>query len=170
MRLSTKSRYAVTSLLDMVMHSEQGPVSLADISMRQGISLSYLEQLFAKMRRNNLVVSTRGPGGGYRLSVPPEEVSVSDIILSVDDKVEVTNKDALPGANNYEPCLTEQLWEELSNQISNYLTGISLADMMANQENEEIALENEELVREKAEFEEEMPEHTYHQNFVAGQS
>ena len=130
MRLSTKSRYAVTSLLDMVMHSEKGPVSLADISQRQGISLSYLEQLFAKMRRNKLVVSTRGPGGGYRLSVPPEEVSISDIIFAVDDKLEVTNKDALPGASNYEPCLTEQLWDELSQQISTYLTGISLADMM----------------------------------------
>jgi Rrf2 family transcriptional regulator, iron-sulfur cluster assembly transcription factor len=137
MRLSTKSRYAVTSLLDMVMHSDKGPVSLADISQRQGISLSYLEQLFAKMRRNNLVVSTRGPGGGYRLSVSPEDVSVSDIILSVDDKVEVTNKDALPGANNYEPCLTEQLWDELSQQISSYLTGISLADMIRNQVSEE---------------------------------
>lgn len=137
MRLSTKSRYAVSSLLDMVMHSDKGPVSLADISERQGISLSYLEQLFAKMRRKNLVVSTRGPGGGYRLSASPEEVSVSDIILSVDDKVEVTNKDALPGANNYEPCLTEQLWEELSQQISGYLTSISLADMIRNQITEE---------------------------------
>jgi Rrf2 family transcriptional regulator, iron-sulfur cluster assembly transcription factor len=137
MRLSTKSRYAVSSLLDMVMHSDKGPVSLADISQRQGISLSYLEQLFAKMRRNKLVISTRGPGGGYRLSVSPEEVSVSDIILSVDDKVEVTNKDALPGANNYEPCLTEQLWDELSEQISSYLTGISLADMIRNQNSED---------------------------------
>lgn len=134
MRLSTKSRYAVTSLLDMVMHSDNGPVSLAEISSRQGISLSYLEQLFSKMRKNELVVSTRGPGGGYRLSKPSEQVTISDIISSVDDKVEVSNKDALPGANNYEPCLTEQLWEELSQQISNYLTGISLADMINNQD------------------------------------
>ena len=117
MRLSTKSRYAVTSLLDMVMHSNQGPVSLADISQRQGISLSYLEQLFAKMRKNRLVVSTRGPGGGYRLSQPPEQVNISDIITAVDDKLEVSNKDALPGASKYEPCLTEQLWDELSDQI-----------------------------------------------------
>lgn len=134
MRLSTKSRYAVTSLLDMVMHSDQGPVSLADISERQGISLSYLEQLFAKMRKNNLVVSTRGPGGGYRLSTDPANVNVSDIITSVDEKLEVSNKDALPGAHNYEPCLTEQLWDELSDQISTYLTNISLADMINNQE------------------------------------
>ena len=133
MRLSTKSRYAVTSLLDMVMNSDKGPVSLAEISRRQGISLSYLEQLFAKMRRNNLVVSTRGPGGGYSLSTAPEEVSISDIICAVDEKVEVTNKDALVGSAAYEPCLTEQLWEELSEQISSYLTNISLADMINNQ-------------------------------------
>ncbi len=133
MRLSTKSRYAVTSLLDMVMNSDKGPVSLAEISRRQGISLSYLEQLFAKMRRNNLVVSTRGPGGGYSLSTAPEEVSISDIICAVDEKVEVTNKDALAGSAAYEPCLTEQLWEELSEQISTYLTNISLADMINNQ-------------------------------------
>ena len=133
MRLSTKSRYAVTSLLDMVMNSDKGPVSLAEISRRQGISLSYLEQLFAKMRRNNLVVSTRGPGGGYSLSTAPEEVSISDIICAVDEKVEVTNKDALVGSAAYEPCLTEQLWEELSDQISTYLTNISLADMINNQ-------------------------------------
>ena len=133
MRLSTKSRYAVTSLLDMVMNSQKGPVSLAEISRRQGISLSYLEQLFAKMRRNNLVVSTRGPGGGYSLSTEPGEVSISDIICAVDDKVEVTNKDALAGSGPYEPCLTEQLWEELSEQISTYLTNISLADMINNQ-------------------------------------
>ncbi len=133
MRLSTKSRYAVTSLLDMVMNSGKGPVSLAEISRRQGISLSYLEQLFAKMRRNNLVVSTRGPGGGYSLSTEPEKVSISDIICAVDDKVEVTNKDALAGSAAYEPCLTEQLWEELSDQISTYLTNISLADMINNQ-------------------------------------
>ena len=124
----------MTSLLDMVMHSENTPVSLAEISERQGISLSYLEQLFAKMRRNNLVVSTRGPGGGYRLSASPEDICVSDIISAVDDKLEVSNKDALPGATNYEPCLTEQLWEELSDQISSYLDRVSLADMLKNQE------------------------------------
>ena len=133
MRLSTKSRYAVTSLLDMVMNSGKGPVSLAEISSRQGISLSYLEQLFAKMRRNNLVISTRGPGGGYTLSTDPAKVSISDIIYAVDDKLEVTNKDALPGGETYEPCLIEQLWEELSEQISDYLTNISLQDMINNQ-------------------------------------
>jgi Rrf2 family iron-sulfur cluster assembly transcriptional regulator len=136
MRLSTKSRYAVQSLLDMVMHSADSPVSLADISQRQGISLSYLEQLFSKMRRNNLVVSTRGPGGGYRLSGEPQDICISDVISAVDDKVEVGNKDALPGASNYEPCLTEQLWDELSAQISGYLNRVSLADMIQNWDDE----------------------------------
>ena len=134
MRLSTKSRYAVTSLLDLVLHADQGPVSLADISLRQGISLSYLEQLFAKMRRNKLVVSTRGPGGGYRLGNAPEEVCIADVISAVDEEMRVTNKDVLEGSGDYEPCLTEQLWEELSEQIQNYLTTISLADMVANEE------------------------------------
>ena len=145
MRLSTKSRYAVTSLLDMVLHCENGPVSLAEISELQGISLSYLEQLFAKMRRNNLVASTRGPGGGYLLNDTPESVFIADIIAAVDDKVVVSNKDALPGSQDYEPCLTEQLWEELSDQIANYLNGISLADMIKNEEEAASILAQEKL-------------------------
>jgi len=134
MRLSTKSRYAVTSLLDLVMHSDQGPVSLADISVRQGISLSYLEQLFAKMRRNKLVVSTRGPGGGYSLGGTPDQVCIADVISAVDEELRVVDKSAAEGSASYEPCLTEQLWEELSAEIEDYLTKISLADMMQNDE------------------------------------
>jgi Rrf2 family iron-sulfur cluster assembly transcriptional regulator len=134
MRLSTKSRYAVTSLIDMVMHSDTGPVSLADISIRQGISLSYLEQLFAKMRRNKLVVSTRGPGGGYSLENSPESVCIADIIKAVDEEMNIMNKDVMDGSTNFEPCLTEKLWEELSEQIHDYLTTISLADMMQDEE------------------------------------
>ncbi len=130
MRLSTKSRYAVTSLLDLVMHSDQGPVSLSDISVRQGISLSYLEQLFAKMRRNNLVVSTRGPGGGYSLGGTPDQVCIADVINAVDEELSVANE----SGTTYEPCLTEILWQELSDEIENYLTTISLADMMENEE------------------------------------
>ena len=148
MRLSTKSRYAVTSLLDMVMHSDQGPVSLADISVRQGISLSYLEQLFAKMRRNKLVARTRGPGGGYSLKNSPEDVCIADVINAVDDKMNVTNKDVMDGSTDFEPCLTEQLWEELSEQIQEYLTTISLADMMQN--NEVVALSRSHDLRQKA--------------------
>ncbi len=134
MRLSTKSRYAVTSLIDMVLHSDTGPVSLADISVRQGISLSYLEQLFAKMRRNKLVASTRGPGGGYSLEDTPETVCIADIIRAVDEEMNVTNKDVMDGSTDFEPCLTEKLWEELSEQIHDYLATISLADMMQDEE------------------------------------
>jgi Rrf2 family iron-sulfur cluster assembly transcriptional regulator len=143
MRLSTKSRYAVTSLLDMVMHSEQGPVSLGDISIRQGISLSYLEQLFAKMRRNKLVVSTRGPGGGYSLDGSPAEVCIADVIKAVDEVMQITNKDVLEGSTDYEPCLTEQLWEELSEQIEDYLTTISLADMMEKEDVRSLSLDHD---------------------------
>ena len=139
MRLSTKSRYAVTSLLDLVMHSDQGPVSLADISVRQGISLSYLEQLFAKMRRNKLVVSTRGPGGGYSLGATPDRVCIADVINAVDEEMQVADKDIVNSPADYEPCLTEQLWEELSAEIENYLTTISLADMMNNEEVRELS-------------------------------
>lgn len=139
MRLSTKSRYAVTSLLDLVMHSDKGPVSLADISVRQGISLSYLEQLFAKMRRNKLVVSTRGPGGGYSLGDSPEQVCIADVINAVDEVMQVADKDISNAPSNYEPCLTEQLWEELSAEIESYLTTISLADMMKNDEVQELS-------------------------------
>jgi len=139
MRLSTKSRYAVTSLLDLVMHSDHGPVSLADISIRQGISLSYLEQLFAKMRRNKLVVSTRGPGGGYSLGSSPDQVCIADVINAVDEEIQVADKDVVNGSPSYEPCLTEQLWQELSTEIENYLTTISLADMMRNGEVQELS-------------------------------
>jgi Rrf2 family iron-sulfur cluster assembly transcriptional regulator len=139
MRLSTKSRYAVTSLLDLVMHSDHGPVSLADISIRQGISLSYLEQLFAKMRRNKLVVSTRGPGGGYSLGESPDQVCIADVINAVDEEMQVADKDVSNGSPSYEPCLTEQLWQELSTEIENYLTTISLADMMRNNEVQELS-------------------------------
>ena len=139
MRLSTKSRYAVTSLLDLVMHSDEGPVSLADISIRQGISLSYLEQLFAKMRRNKLVVSTRGPGGGYSLGSSPDQVCIADVVNAVDEIMQIADKDVNNGSVGYEPCLTEQLWEELSAEIENYLTTISLADMMRNDEVKELS-------------------------------
>jgi Rrf2 family iron-sulfur cluster assembly transcriptional regulator len=121
------------------MHSDKGPVSLADISVRQGISLSYLEQLFAKMRRNNLVISTRGPGGGYSLGNSPDQVCIADVINAVDEELQISDRDAANAAADYEPCLTEQLWEELSAEIENYLTTISLADMMSNDEVQELS-------------------------------
>ena len=131
MRLTTKGRYAVTAVLDLALHQDNGPVSLAAISQRQCISLSYLEQLFAKLRRNQIVSSTRGPGGGYTLTNTIDEVSVSDIILAVDETCKVVDCDENDGCQNNYQCLTHDLWQELSNEIRTFLDGISLAEIMS---------------------------------------
>ncbi|VAW53120.1 Iron-sulfur cluster regulator IscR [hydrothermal vent metagenome] len=131
MRLTTKGRYAVTAVLDLALHQDGGPVSLAAISERQDISLSYLEQLFAKLRRNGIVSSTRGPGGGYKLTNSAHDVSVSDIILAVDESCKVVDCSDNDGCHDgaYQ-CLTHDLWQELSNEIRSFLDGISLAEVM----------------------------------------
>lgn len=134
MRLSTKGRYAVMAMADLATH-EVGlrPVSLADIAERQEISLSYLEQLFAKLRRSGLVASVRGPGGGYRLSRPSAEVRISDIIMAVDEPIEATRcklgsaKGCGGGGGR---CITHDLWEELGHQIHRYLSSVTLADVV----------------------------------------
>ncbi len=131
MRLTTKGRYAVTAVLDLALHQDTGPVSLAAISERQGISLSYLEQLFAKLRRNNIVSSTRGPGGGYMLTNKVDEVSVSDIILAVDESCKVVDCNDTEGCHSGYQCLTHDLWQELSNEIRSFLDGITLSEIMA---------------------------------------
>jgi Rrf2 family iron-sulfur cluster assembly transcriptional regulator len=131
MRLTTKGRYAVTAVLDLALHQDKGPVSLAAISERQCISLSYLEQLFAKLRRNNIVSSTRGPGGGYKLTNNVDEVSVSDIILAVDETCKVVDCDENDGCHGSYQCLTHDLWQELSNEIRSFLDGITLAEIMS---------------------------------------
>ncbi len=131
MRLTTKGRYAVTAVLDLALHQENGPVSLAAISERQCISLSYLEQLFAKLRRNNIVSSTRGPGGGYKLSSGIDEISISDIILAVDESCQVVDcNDGDSDCGEYQ-CLTHDLWQELSNEIRTFLDGITLSEIMS---------------------------------------
>jgi len=130
MRLTTKGRYAVTAMLDLAIHYENGPITLADISQRQCISLSYLEQLFAKLRRQGLVESTRGPGGGYRLSRSPQDIPVADVILAVDEKVETTRCGGLSNCQDDEQCLTHELWSELSQQIYQFLCGISLGNLV----------------------------------------
>ena len=132
MRLSTKGRYAVMAMVDLAANSNGSPVSLADIAERQEISLSYLEQLFAKLRKGGLVKSVRGPGGGYLLAHAMEESRVSDIILAVDEPIRVTR--CAPGSPtgcriNKSRCLTHDLWEELGNQIHLYLSSVSLADI-----------------------------------------
>lgn len=131
MRLSTKGRYAVTAMLDLAIHDGKGPVTLADISQCQGISLSYLEQLFAKLRRDGLVEGVRGPGGGYRLAKAATDISIADIIGAVDEKVDATLCEGKENCQDGERCLTHDLWSSLSAQIFNYLDGINLADFLA---------------------------------------
>lgn len=131
MRLTTKGRYAVTAMLDLALHYKDGPITLADISSRQGISLSYLEQLFSKLRKNGLVDSARGPGGGYRLSRDAEEICVADVITAVDEKVDAMRCNGLGNCHEEGECLTHELWCDLSNQIYAFLQGISLAKLVA---------------------------------------
>ncbi len=131
MRLTTKGRYAVTAMLDLAMHSKGDPVSLSDISDRQGISLSYLEQLFSKLRQKTLVTSVRGPGGGYSLGRIPDSISVAEIINAVNESVDATNCSGQGDCQNGEMCLTHYLWEDLSEQIRSFLGDISLASLIA---------------------------------------
>ena len=126
MKLTSKGRYAVTAMLDLALHAEQGPVTLAGISERQGISLSYLEQLFAKLRKGGLVEGVRGPGGGYRLARPANQISVADIIESVDEKLDMTQCGGKGNCSQGEKCLTHQLWYELSCNLYRFLSGIKL--------------------------------------------
>lgn len=132
MRLTTKGRYAVMAMVDLAKVSGQNPVSLADIAARQEISQSYLEQLFAKLRKSGLVKSVRGPGGGYKLSHTPEKIRVSDIIVAVDEPLRATRCDpeSKKGCmGDKSRCLTHDLWEELGNQIHLFLSTVSLADV-----------------------------------------
>ena len=130
MRLTTKGRYAVTAMLDLSLHHDEGPITLADIAERQGISLSYLEQLFSRMRKRGLVFSVRGPGGGYSLARPTEEITIAEIITAVDESVDTTRCHGAHNCQNNELCLTHDLWEDLSTRIYDYLDQVSLHDMM----------------------------------------
>lgn len=145
MRLTTKGRYAVTAMLDLALHSANGPVSLADISGRQEISLSYLEQLFAKLRQRDLVASVRGPGGGYRLKRPVEEIFVAQIIDAVNESVDATHCNGAGNCQQGEVCLTHYLWSDLSEQIHQFLNGISLASLMARGEVQAVSLRQAKL-------------------------
>ncbi len=142
MRLTTKGRYAVTAMLDLALHAGEGPVALVEISQRQGISLSYLEQLFARLRRNGLVKSTRGPGGGYQLARGGEAISVADVITAVDENVDATRCGGAGNCQGETPCITHYLWQGLSEQIYQFLDGISLQDLVQqNQAREEASVE-----------------------------
>lgn len=131
MRLTTKGRYAVTAMLDLALHSDQGPVSLADISVRQGISLSYLEQLFARLRQFKLVKSVRGPGGGYQLMGNTSEISVAQVVDAVSESLDATRCEGKGNCHEGEVCLTHHLWENLSEQIHRFLSDITLADLVS---------------------------------------
>ena len=148
MRLTTKGRYAVTAMLDLAFHSQNNPVTLTDIAERQTISLSYLEQLFARLRRAGMVTGIRGPGGGYTLSRQAKEINVADIIVAVDEQIDPTNCGGKGDCQNNKACLTHDLWMGLSNQIRGYLESISLGDLLEQNNTQTIAKRQENDVQE----------------------
>jgi Rrf2 family iron-sulfur cluster assembly transcriptional regulator len=133
MRLTTKGRFAVTAMLDLALRGDKGPVTLAGISERQAISLSYLEQLFSRLRRHELVESVRGPGGGYYLAKKPDEVSVADIIRAVDEPIDATQCGGKENCHDEHRCLTHDLWTGLNAHIFEYLDNVTLAMLVAKQ-------------------------------------
>ncbi|MBU6485084.1 MAG: Fe-S cluster assembly transcriptional regulator IscR [Betaproteobacteria bacterium] len=133
MRLTTKGRFAVTAMIDVTMHGVRGPVTLAAISERQRISLSYLEQLFGKLRRHGMVESVRGPGGGYNLARDAETVTVADVILAVDEPIDATQCGGLENCLDDRRCMTHELWAGLNAHIFNYLRSVTLADLVRQQ-------------------------------------
>lgn len=140
MRLTTKGRYAVTAMLDLAIHGGDGPVPLADISHRQGISLSYLEQLFARLRRQNLVESTRGPGGGYRLGRQASDIAVVEVLAAIDENIDTTRCERQGNRPGGEHGLTHELWMDLSDRIYDFLSHIKLGDLVNRQGIREVAL------------------------------
>ena len=130
MRLTTKGRYAVTAMLDLAIHHGSGPTALADIAQRQGISLSYLEQLFSRLRKRSLVSSVRGPGGGYNLARNAAKIHIAEVISAVDENVDTTRCGGAQNCQNDGPCLTHDLWQDLSSRIYDYLDRISLQDLV----------------------------------------
>ncbi len=140
MRLTTKGRFAVTAMIDVAMHGGKGPVTLAAVSGRQHISLSYLEQLFGKLRRSGLVDSVRGPGGGYTLARAPDTVSVADIILAVDEPIDATQCGGRENCHDDRRCMTHDLWAGLNDHIFSYLHGVSLEALVTQQKPADVAV------------------------------
>jgi Rrf2 family iron-sulfur cluster assembly transcriptional regulator len=132
MRLTTKGRFAVTAMMDLALQAGSEPVTLAEISARQHISLSYLEQLFGKLRRQALVKSVRGPGGGYRLAKATQDIAVADIILAVDEPIDATQCGGKENCQDERKCLTHDLWASLNAHIFNYLRSVTLAELVRN--------------------------------------
>ena len=137
MRLTTKGRFAVTAMVDLALRDGSGPVTLAEISSRQKISLSYLEQLFGKLRRHQLVDSVRGPGGGYRLAKDTGRISVAEIILAVDEPIDATQCGGKENCRDEQKCLTHDLWATLNERIFGYLEGVTLRQLVDNQRTRE---------------------------------
>jgi len=133
MKLTTKGRFAVTAMIDLALRQHAGPVTLAGIAERQKISLSYLEQLFGKLRRNHLVASVRGPGGGYTLAKPTEAVSIADIILAVDEPLDATNCGGMKNCHDEQPCMTHELWTSLNKRMYEYLHSVNLENLVQQQ-------------------------------------
>jgi Rrf2 family iron-sulfur cluster assembly transcriptional regulator len=146
MRLTTKGRFAVTAMIDLALRETHGPVTLAGISQRQKISLSYLEQLFGKLRRFNIVESTRGPGGGYTLARKSEEISVADIIVAVDEPLDATQCGGKGNCHtdegNHGRCMTHDLWSNLNSKMVEYLSSVSLKDLVYQQEGRGVVLQD----------------------------
>ena len=134
MRLTTKGRFAVTAMLDLAMNAQNGAVKLNDISERQNISLSYLEQLFGKLRRAKLVDSIRGPGGGYILGRDAGEINIAQIIAAAEDELDATLCKGKANCQSGAPCLTHNLWENLNHTINAYLSSVTLAGLLAQQQ------------------------------------
>tara|TARA_Y100001958_G_scaffold57506_1_gene38692 strand:- start:237 stop:662 length:426 start_codon:yes stop_codon:yes gene_type:complete len=133
MKLTTKGRYAVMAMADLALFKDKGPTSLTDISLRQNISLAYLEQIFLKLKNNNLVKSVRGPKGGYVLEIPPEQIKILNIISAVDEKVKTLNckKESKKGCNNkFTKCITHNLWDQLDQHINNFFEKVKLQDLV----------------------------------------
>lgn len=156
MRLTTKGRYAVTAMLDLAIHGQSKPVSLNDISGRQGISLSYLEQLFAKLRRADLVSSVRGPGGGYRLAHDGKDISIAQVVDAVNESMDATRCQGKGDCQEGDQCLTHYLWEDLSAKIHNFLSDISIADLVEKREIREVAQRQDERAQSRSEQEAEL--------------
>lgn len=133
MRLTTKGRFAVSAMVDLAVHGGRGPVTLASISERQNISLSYLEQLFGRLRRNSVVASVRGPGGGYCLARPASKITIVEIVLAVDEPLDATNCETRGNCQNGRPCMTHDLWIGLNQAIHQYLAGVTLQQLVDGQ-------------------------------------
>ena len=140
MRLTTKGRFAVTAMLDLALHATDGPVTLSGISQRQKISLSYLEQLFGKLRRRELVESVRGPGGGYHLARSAAEVSIADIVRAVEEPIDSTQCGGRENCRDNKRCMTHDLWEELNHTVYDFLAGVKLSQLVERQRTKPVNL------------------------------